>query len=717
MSGDIASLGFAIDSSQAARATDNLDRMRVASIGATRSANDLSGAHGTLRDELQRVADQQGRMLQVLEQQNDAQQRIAQNTESSTGKYVALAAAVGTAYVAYKGFNEAADASHRAVNSLNDALDQLRNTVASAAAGLVSGDLFKVTTADALKQAEALRDLSRVQGITAGTLGSIGDAARATGLSADKTAGIFAHLTSVIEGYEAAAQDARAAAAGLGVDLASVTRENVPEAYQAIIGKLQQYRDDTAKTALAQQLLGTSGVDALKGIAAATEFTSDKIRRHNDLVAEAQLRSVQNANELEAIRNQPTWWDRLVQTIDQAISRSQEFKDKQTLLFQELQQSFEVAGARGVSGLFDGSLSATAGRIYDASGSYLRLFGNAIAPSFIAPPPEPTIQRDNRPALPDPNVAFNQTITGRLAASYAAAAQAGTLDPRTAAVQQARDAAQAAYLSQARGPTTELDQANISDLQDVASKQAGALFDKQKLDDLTTRYGALAQALNPLVAANENFTAGQRLINAALDAGVISADQAAVAVANLNQHYKDALDPIEAVRGKLDQERQALNLSGVDRRVYNEMIATTNTLKQRGVDLDANPAARNAIKAQITDIEQVKAAQDAALRAQQEFERVAQRTTDKITGYGAQAIDAFLNKGKVSDFFDTLVTTARRGFSEIIANALLRPIIQPLVVDVLGAVGGAGIVTPIITPMYPGAAFGCSIQPEEESLA
>lgn len=143
-----------------------------------------------------------------------------------------------------------------------------------------------------------------------------------------------------------------------------------------------------------------------------------------------------------------------------------------------------------------------------------------------------------------------------------------------------------------------------------------------------------------------------------------------------------------AINALIDATREEIYQGTLNDKERAERIALLKAeAEARKGGIALTDAQREALKRETDTLFDQKKAQAEQQKAAEEFERVARRTTDKIVGFGAQAIDAFLDKGKVSDFFATMAKEAKRTFSEIAANALLRPIIQPLVVSALGSLG------------------------------
>lgn len=83
-----------------------------------------------------------------------------------------------------------------------------------------------------------------------------------------------------------------------------------------------------------------------------------------------------------------------------------------------------------------------------------------------------------------------------------------------------------------------------------------------------------------------------------------------------------------------------------------------------------------------------QAAKKAADDYAKELERVVGRTTDRMVDFGADAFFDVL-EGRRDDFWASMVTTAKRAFAQMAAEALLRPIFLPIVQSVVGSAPGA----------------------------
>lgn len=124
----------------------------------------------------------------------------------------------------------------------------------------------------------------------------------------------------------------------------------------------------------------------------------------------------------------------------------------------------------------------------------------------------------------------------------------------------------------------------------------------------------------------------------------------------------------EKAAAKLETFGRLLAQEMITQETYAAAVANTNRELQ-----DADPA--------------FKAAQQAAADYAREVERVIGRTTDRIVDFGADTLFDVLN-GKSKDFWEDFKDLALRTFAQIAADAVLRPIIEPIVRQVAGYAPG-----------------------------
>lgn len=166
---------------------------------------------------------------------------------------------------------------------------------------------------------------------------------------------------------------------------------------------------------------------------------------------------------------------------------------------------------------------------------------------------------------------------------------------------------------------------------------------------------------------------------------------------------KKGRDAYEDHIASLEDERYQLTLTERERYIYNELLKEEQSQKQTGLILsekqidaltreaaatyDARKAKEGQLKLQ-QELEkarekEIEAQRRALEKQQQELERAVDRTTDRLT----DSFFDFFEKGKSG--FQSFKDYAIAALKEIAANALIRPVIQPIVSSVLGGVGGA----------------------------
>ncbi|MEE9367044.1 MAG: tape measure protein [Dehalococcoidales bacterium] len=185
---------------------------------------------------------------------------------------------------------------------------------------------------------------------------------------------------------------------------------------------------------------------------------------------------------------------------------------------------------------------------------------------------------------------------------------------------------------------------------DEAASQAEAIeLTKQQV----TALRRLQDQLDPVAAAQRELAEAQELLNVALAAGAIDAEEFADLNTKLSQSLKDQLDPLAAVNRELEQERELLGLSNEAREVEVELRAIENTLREQGISL--SEVERDALRDNLQ-----------ALSALNEQLETQNQVLESIRGpqiaYGEQlaALDSLLMDGKITfEEFDEAVKNLR----------------------------------------------------------
>jgi hypothetical protein len=181
----------------------------------------------------------------------------------------------------------------------------------------------------------------------------------------------------------------------------------------------------------------------------------------------------------------------------------------------------------------------------------------------------------------------------------------------------------------------------------------------------------------------------------------IQAKTEADQIAALNKAIDDQSKKQDEALDKTDRQADALrrqaDVLGVDEsqlRVLNQVMEAENALRAAGVDLETDEAkARLAnVRAAAQELEARRAIVDAQKKAQAESDRVAKQSTDDIVRYTADRFaDLWSNtKGGWKAVWDNVETTFKQMIARIAAEAIIRPIISPIVANATGATPAAG---------------------------
>lgn len=127
---------------------------------------------------------------------------------------------------------------------------------------------------------------------------------------------------------------------------------------------------------------------------------------------------------------------------------------------------------------------------------------------------------------------------------------------------------------------------------------------------------------------------------------------------------------------RLEQEAELARLTGRERAVQTALLRAQATA---GRELSEQERAR--LRAAV----ETKAALDDQAKALEEAARVTERSIQRVTDFGADAIFDAL-EGRAGNFWEEFVSLARRSFAQIAAEALIRPIVTPLIQGAVGAV-------------------------------
>lgn len=330
--------GAQIGAKNFTQATDSVASSATAAAAATDKLSDSS-------DDLRAALAQQTALLQQL---NTTQQQVADNTQSHTGQWLALAAALGVAYVGYQGISAVASGTVGALSLLNTALAASAQSAASLFSTLTSGSLADHLTAEAQAASQSLADLARQTGLSVAALYSMADVQKALGTSTSQTQSTFLGVAAAIGNIGTSAAAARDAAAALGVDLSAYSDDQVPQAIDAITNALSHYADSAAKTALIKDIFGSDAPDFLRQLATSQAAYNAAASAHADALALMDQRQADYNAELADLGAQlnsqgwMAWINAQIKGINDLFTLSQQWKDNQAIIAQQAGQSWSI---------------------------------------------------------------------------------------------------------------------------------------------------------------------------------------------------------------------------------------------------------------------------------------------------------------------------------------------------------------------------------------
>lgn len=262
---DIASLGFAIDSSQAASATQVLNQMSSAAANAAQTVERLKTAS------------------QQTERENDALAR------------------------SYRMLNEELRGQVSVIDALVSRVDLLSR-------GLVGlqGPLRELMQAQ-----QQLSAVSKAFGTTTEGLESFARASRTVGLSSTETVTALERIRSALENITTEGRAARSVLQDYGVNLAGMGRGDEDRILRQFASQLRSFQDTANRTRDAQRVLGPLSIDTLTSLEEpafrteaqrARELRDADIARQGGAIRENSLRALRRAEvqrrELEDLNNE-----------------------------------------------------------------------------------------------------------------------------------------------------------------------------------------------------------------------------------------------------------------------------------------------------------------------------------------------------------------------------------------------------------------------------
>lgn len=232
---------------------------------------------------------------------------------------------------------------------------------------------------------------------------------------------------------------------------------------------------------------------------------------------------------------------------------------------------------------------------------------------------------------------------------------------------------------------------------------------QKRIDAIDKETAALTKQRNEMHAAEVQAKAHA----AAQQYDTLAAQDAAAEAKDLAEKTKGAadargraIDSINKQIAALKDERAQLNLSERERKIHIELIKAEQTAREAGFKLSAKTR-EDIIKAagDAFDSEQVRAL--AEKQAKQISENI-KHATDEVTNFGRDAFEKILEggEGTFKSLSDSFVKFMRKAFAQIAAEAIIRPVVQPIISSALG--GGNNTVTSILTGNSSGGGFSLS---------
>lgn len=278
---DIASLGFAIDSSQSSQAAANLDRMVQSATQAQQAQSRLQGSSAGLEAQMRALVavaqSQTGILAEIgkgLAQMGDkaaitttALAGLARGSESATK-------AMGGLSGSMVAFSKSADDAWKAAEKLDDAFESM-GTALGASSGLAQG-LTSVV--------KGMQDLKTIAGTTVDQILSTNRALDQLKLGNEQSAVSFTRVTQILSDNSDAT---KAYKERIEAYIGSIKGLSNGEVVAKLTSALAATTDGAQKTADAMQLLGVQGAEGLRKINdAGKQVYTDEMKRLDQLQAE-----------------------------------------------------------------------------------------------------------------------------------------------------------------------------------------------------------------------------------------------------------------------------------------------------------------------------------------------------------------------------------------------------------------------------------------------
>lgn len=230
---------------------------------------------------------------------------------------------------------------------------------------------------------------------------------------------------------------------------------------------------------------------------------------------------------------------------------------------------------------------------------------------------------------------------------------------------------------------------------------------------LTEELNKLIASTDQVAAATAKYQRGLEIVNRLVADHSLSSKEASEATAALTDAYNEvtiaaafkatpAHKSVEAALYGQVLENEAL-IAAMKKSEY-EYDVTVKKLKLVKDGFDGTAEAADAYARKLVDQEhkirdskqawddQASAAKKAAEDAVRNAEAMARSINRFAQDMGANIIDAFINMAEgAKNPFDRLLNYARQTFTKMAAEAILNPIVVPIISQLVGAVGGGGV--------------------------
>lgn len=237
--------------------------------------------------------------------------------------------------------------------------------------------------------------------------------------------------------------------------------------------------------------------------------------------------------------------------------------------------------------------------------------------------------------LAEETKALSQQSTTEKPQSNEDVAEAARLAKEAAEAAKARAAAEKAAGKEAEKAAHEQEQLGKQIVRDATREMEQAAQQQQ------TAFSSLRSSLDPLGQAQRDATEGQRVLNEQFRLGKIDANELQTFHEKLAATFSDSLDPLAALQRGLDEEREALMLSGDARALDADLRARVASLQAQGVELTDQQVA--SLKEELSTLERLTEEQALQQQILQELNGPQEDMNDQI-----EALNVLLGKGEIS---------------------------------------------------------------------